>query len=230
MQTDVWVHTHRSLAHRVNEDRAVVDGSVLAATSSAEHQRVTAPAVLAVLDGVGGHAAGDVASDLAAKLLASADVPQDEEDAAALLKLADRTLHDAMRTDPSLSGMGSTAAMLALNGDDAIVASVGDSSVWHLTGDRLSSLAASDRIGTSGIVQCLGAGSGVSPHVNRVRLQVSDRLLLATDGLTDVVPAEVAGPLLASDVRTAADRLLTLVEQARLPDDVAIVVAEVVAG
>jgi PPM family protein phosphatase len=230
MQTDVWAITRRSLAHRVNEDRAVVGEAVFDATRTAEHRRVASPTVLAVLDGVGGHAAGDVASDLAAKLLAGADVPQDEEDAAALLKLADRTLHDAMRADPSLSGMGATVAMLALDGGDAIVANVGDSSVWHLSGGHLASLAVSDRVGRSGIAQCLGAGSGVSPHVSRISLQAGDRLLLASDGLTDVVPAEVTRSLLADDVRTAADRLLILVEQAQLPDDVSIVVAEVAEG
>jgi PPM family protein phosphatase len=228
VQADVWAITRRSLTHRVNEDRAVVGEAVFATTEAAENRQVVSPAVLAVLDGVGGHAAGDVASDVAAKLLAAAEVPRDEEDAAALLKLADRTLHDAMRADPGLSGMGSTVAMIVLNGADAIVANVGDSSVWHLAGGQLTSLATSDRIGSAGIAQCLGAGSGISPHVRSVSLQAGDRLLLATDGLTDVVPADVTRTLLGDDVRTAADRMLDLVERARYPDDVSIVVAEVV--
>jgi PPM family protein phosphatase len=227
VQLDVWVATRRSLTHTTNEDRAVVGEEVFADTPTVEHRSVSSPTLLSALDGLGGHAAGDVASELAAKLLAASDVPRDEGDAADLLRLADRTLHDAMRSDPERDGMGATVAMLAIDGDRAVAANVGDASAWRLRDGQFEALSITDRMGRSGVLQCLGAHDGVSPHVRQVELATGDRLLLASDGLTDVVPPEVCEARLGERVEDAAQELLTLVERARLPDDVVIVVAEV---
>jgi PPM family protein phosphatase len=227
VQLDVWVATRRSLAHTTNEDRAVVGEEVFADTPIVEHRELTAPTLLSALDGLGGHAAGDVASELAAKLLAASEVPRDEDGAAELLRLADRTLHDAMRSDPQRDGMGATVAMVAIDGDGAVAANVGDASAWRLRDGTLETLSVTDRMGRSGVLQCLGAHDGVTPHVRQVDLVPGDRLLLASDGLTDVVPAEVLQVHLDERVEEAAQELLTIVEQARLPDDVVIVVAEV---
>jgi PPM family protein phosphatase len=227
METEVWAVTRRSLAHHVNEDRAVVGADVLAATEEVAHRRLTTPATLAVVDGVGGHAAGDVASDLAAQVLATTEVPDDEAAAADLLRIADRTVNDAVQADPSRRGMGATVVVLALNDHSAVVANAGDATAWKLVDGRLELLATSDRVGRSGILQCLGVQRGVSPHVRTVAVQPGDRLLLASDGLTDVVPIGVVSRFLQEDVAGAARNLLALVEEARLPDDVTIVVAEV---
>jgi PPM family protein phosphatase len=227
VRLDVWVATRRSLAHTANEDRAVVADEVFAETESVEHRTLRTPALLSAVDGLGGHAAGDVASELAAKLLAASEVPRDETAATELLRLADRTLHDAMRTDPTREGMGATVAMVALDGDQAIAANVGDASAWRLRDGQLEALSVTDRMGSSGVLQCLGAHDGVEPHVRTFTVAAGDRLLLSSDGLTDVVPAEVFERHLTDDVEDAAQQLLSLVERARLPDDVAIVVAEV---
>jgi serine/threonine protein phosphatase PrpC len=228
VELDGWVTTRRSRRHERNEDRAVVGPDVVAEVEQVERRRLTTPALLAALDGLGGHSAGDVASELAAKVLAAAEVPTDEAAAAALLELADRTLHDAMQADPSRDGMGATVAMIAIDGDSAVAANAGDASCWRSRDGRLEVLSVTDRLGGSGVLQCLGAHDGVTPHVREVALEVGDRLLLASDGLTDVVPHEVLEATLAGDVSGAAAELLHLVEAAQLPDDVTIVVAEVV--
>jgi PPM family protein phosphatase len=227
VQLEVWVATRRSLKHTENEDRAVVGAEVVADASVVEHRTLSSPTLLAAIDGLGGHSAGHVASALAAKLMAAADVPRDEEGAADLLRLADRTLHDAMRTEPQHEGMGATVAMVAVDGGDAVVANAGDASAWRLRNGSLETLTVTDRMGGSGVLQCLGAHDGVTPHVRRIVLEPGDRLLLASDGLTDVVPHEVLQSYLGEGVEDAAQRMLTLVEKARLPDDVTIVVAEV---
>jgi PPM family protein phosphatase len=227
MEADVWTITRRSNTHHVNEDRAVVGETVFDATDGCEHRRVTTPALLAVLDGLGGHAAGDVASERTARLLAGANAPGDEEAVAELLHQADHDLQEAMHAEPGLAGMGTTVALLVLDRDGALVANAGDSSVWRLRNGVLETLAVSDRIGASGIAQCLGAGGGVEPHIRRATLRPGDRLLLASDGLTDVVPTTEAAPVLADDVERAATRLYRRVEEAHLPDDVTIIVAEV---
>jgi PPM family protein phosphatase len=226
VQLEIWVATRRSLAHTANEDRAVVGGEVIADASVVQHRSLSTPALIAALDGLGGHTSGDVASELAGRLLAAADVPGDEEAAADLLQLADRTLHDAMRADPSRDGMGATVAMVAVTGAGAVAANAGDASAWRLRGGRLEALSVTDRMGSSGVLQCLGAHDGITPHVRQLTLEPGDRLLLASDGLTDVVPHEVLEQYLGQGVEDVAQRLLTLVEKARLPDDVTILIAE----
>jgi PPM family protein phosphatase len=227
VQLEVWIATRRSLAHTANEDRAVVGEEVIAEAPEVERRSLRAPTLLAAVDGLGGHQAGDVASELAARLLAGADVPTDGDAAAQLLELADRTLHDAMRADPRCDGMGATVAMLAVTDDGAVAANAGDASTWRLRDGALEELSVTDRMGGSGVLQCLGANHGITPHVRDVTLVAGDRLLLASDGLTDVVPEDVMARDLDEDVEGAAQRLLTLVEKARLPDDVTIVIADV---
>jgi PPM family protein phosphatase len=226
VQLEVWIATRRSLAHTANEDRAVVGEEVIAEAPEVERRSLIAPTLLAAIDGLGGHQAGDVASELAARLLAGADVPTDGDAAAQLLELADRTLHDAMRADPRCEGMGATVAMVAVTDDGAVAANAGDASAWRLRDGALEVLSVTDRMGGSGVLQCLGANHGITPHVRDLTLAAGDRLLLASDGLTDVVPEDVLARELDEDVEGAAQRLLTLVEKARLPDDVTIVIAE----
>ena len=88
-------------------------------------------------------------------------------------------------------------------------------------------LTTSDRIGGSQIAQCLGAHEGVAPHVQTADLEPGERLLLASDGLTDVVPETLLEQVLAGPGDEAVQHLLERVEAARVPDDVTIVLAEV---
>ncbi|MFA9429330.1 PP2C family serine/threonine-protein phosphatase [Egicoccus sp. AB-alg2] len=230
MHLDVWVVTHASLTHTENEDRAVVADTVLAEAASVEHHQLSAPTMLAALDGLGGHSAGNVASHLAAKLLAASDVPRDEPAAEALLQLADQTLHDATATDPALTGMGATVAMLAVLDGHLVTANVGDTTAWRYSDAQLEPLTVSDRIGGSQIGQCLGATGDLAPHVRTVDLTAGDRLLLASDGLTDVVDADTIAQALRGPADQAVSQLYGMVEAARFPDDVTIVLAEVQAA
>lgn len=226
MQAIVHACTRPSGTHTENEDRALVGDTVLAATTD-HGDRLGAPAVLAVMDGLGGHVAGHVASDLTARLVANAEIPRDEQSAAELVQRADVALHDAMRDQPDRFGMGTTIALLALNDGDAIVANVGDSSIWKLTDDEFTQLTVSDRAMGSTIWQCLGASTqGVEPHVGRTSLADGDRLLLASDGLTDIVPPETIEAALRKDVDHAIERLGELVDEAGVPDDLTVIVAE----
>jgi PPM family protein phosphatase len=227
VQATVHACTRRSAAHVTNEDRALVGSTVLESTPEVHATEVTLPVTLAVLDGLGGHAAGHVASDLAAHVLADADVPTDEHGAAGLIERADLKLHDTMRDQPERFGMGSTVAMVALQPDGAVAANVGDSCAWKLTDGSFDELTVSDRAGGSAILQCLGASDeAVAPHVRRVELAAGDRLLLASDGLTDVVPTDTIEAVLRKDPDQAVRALESLVEDAGVPDDLTIIVAE----
>lgn len=231
MQAIVHVCTHRSAMHTDNEDRAVIGSTVVTTTSGVEHATITAPAVIAVLDGLGGHPAGDVASDRAAHVIAGADPPGNEAAASALLARADRAIHETAREQPTYLGMGTTVSMVSLVGDrpEAVVANVGDSAVYSFTNGSLVALSTSDRGAGGGLWQCLGAheDNPVNPHARHIAVAAGDLLLLATDGLTDVVSHDTVESVLRDDADNAARRLLMLVDEAGSPDDVTIVVVQV---
>lgn len=227
MHLEVWIATKRSLMHAENEDRAVVGDEVFDEISTVEHRRLAVPGMLVALDGLGGHSSGQVASQLAAKMLAGSEVPTDGRAAATTLELADRTLHDAMETNPAVDGMGATVAMLAVLDGTLVAANAGDASAWRYADGSLEELSVSDRLEGSRVLQCLGAHHDISPHVKTAQVAVGDRLLLASDGLTDVVPTDRLAQALGGAVEDAAQHLLSMVEDARFPDDVTIVVAEV---
>lgn len=230
MRLAVQACTRASARHEVNEDRATVGHDVLALTSNTERRRLGSPAMVAVLDGVGGAPAGDVASDLAAKAIAAADPPTTAQDAAGLLERTDQLLLDAGQVQIRRSGMATTAALLVLLDDDgqALVANVGDSQVARLAPGGMHELSSSDRIGRA-IYQALGGPpeQSMTPHVTGVQLAVGDRLLLATDGLTDVVSPDRIAAMLGDGQSDPAASLLDAVEQAGLPDDVTILIVDV---
>lgn len=152
----------------------------------------------------------------------------------AVLARADRLLQDAARVEPERAGMATTAAVLVLADDRGrvLVGNVGDSSVSRLGPDGLRAVSVSDRGTGHAIRQSLGGRGhpGPTPHVDALEMGVGDRLLLATDGLTDVIGAEAIEATLRDERREPAARLLRMVEAAGAPDDVALVVADVVDG
>lgn len=226
----VWVCTRPATIRVRNQDRAVVGRSVLDETVEVERHDLEPPVLLGVFDGLGGHPAGDVASELAARVVADADLPADADEATTLLHRANRALHEAARREPHLTGMGTTAVLAVVSGDDALVANVGDSTAWHLTGDRLVQMSVTDRGALGGLLQCLGGFDPeevIVPHTSEVALAAGDRLLLASDGLTDVVPAEWIRATLRHDLDEAAARLVAAVEQAGVPDDLTLLLVGV---
>jgi PPM family protein phosphatase len=228
----VQVCTQSSSDHPSNEDRVTIGSQVLSSTTGAERAWLQPPATVAVLDGVGGAPCAELASQLAAQVISAPEAPRTGEEARALFKRADRVLLDAGQLDFSRAGMATTASMLVLLDDDgtAIAINVGDSLLAYLDGDRLHEVSASDRIGSSKLFQTLGGfdDAAMNPHVAALELAVGDRLLLATDGLTDTVSADTIASVLCRHDTDAAARLLDLARQAGKPDDVTIMVVDVI--
>lgn len=162
-----------------------------------------------VTDGMGGHRAGDLASRLAlesiARLLDEADTlsPQWAREAVAE---ANTIVHSSAQKQTTHTGMGSTLAMAACNGDKVILAHVGDSRIYRLSNGRLElltrddsalndqiemGLIAANEAGASRnrhfVTQALGIHPQVSAHVREEVLRDGDVYLLCTDGLNDLV-------------------------------------------
>ncbi|HEX5061758.1 MAG TPA: protein phosphatase 2C domain-containing protein [Kofleriaceae bacterium] len=209
--------------------------------------------VLVVCDGMGGVEGGEVASDLAAKVIwremKGTGATRDPEVYARLLRRATRVanhdVHAMSKREPGLRGMGTTVSAAGIAGDRLIVATVGDSRAYVLRSGEIvqvtrdqslsSALLAAghdaeqaERAG-SAILQALGVGDDVEPSLSIVELRRGDRVLLCSDGLHGLV-GDPALRLLMSEPHTVAEAVSLLVTAARAAggsDNITAVVAHV---
>ncbi len=214
---------------RRNEDHAVVGATVLTGEHDEVAEQLSAPSLLAVMDGMGGHPAGDVASRLVADVLVAADQPVDRDGIADLVASMQHRLVGHMREHPETTGMGTTLVAASLLAPfRVLVIGIGDSSALWLTED-LVDVVPRDRSAGGWITQVLG-GAAEADHLDAHVLELSGpgRLLLASDGLTDVVePAAIATIL--NDHAEPAKAARALVEAALArggPDNVTVVLAD----
>src|ERR687892_1570955 len=132
--------THQGVVRPGNEDTIAVGDWIrrlpMAAPAVLEHQ-IAAPLICLVADGMGGHAAGEVASRAVAEHLSRRAVEAvDEAAMAALLCDADAELRALMREHPAWRGMGTTVAGIGVSPEHAIAFNIGDSRVYRIHGGR----------------------------------------------------------------------------------------------
>jgi serine/threonine protein phosphatase PrpC len=221
-----------------------------------EDSYLSAQPVAAVADGMGGHSAGEVASAIAIEeLTALRDRgPWENETAAtddlkqAILR-ANRRIREMAARDRRLSGMGTTLVALLEDGDMVHVANVGDSRgyllrqgelsqvtvdhslVQELVDDgRLSPEDAERHPQRSVITRALGIDPEVEFDLFTYKLQVGDRLLLCSDGLSDVVePAQIRKVLLrVPSAKRAARELVSVANANGGPDNITVIVVDAV--
>ena len=188
--------------------------------------------VVAVADGLGGHAAGEVASELAvealrASLAEAAAVPEDEVPGllADAVQGAHRAVVDDAERDRSRRGMGTTLVVAHVRPGRLWVAHVGDSRAYLSDGGGLSPLT-SDHGAGGMLTQALGLGD-VAPDVVEVETAAGERLLLCTDGLTGTTePDEIARLVAAGSPQEACDALVRAALQGGGHDNVTVVVVE----
>jgi serine/threonine protein phosphatase PrpC len=206
-----------------------------------------------VCDGMGGVEGGEVASELAAKVLwremKGTPGTRDPEVFARLLRRATRVanhdVHALSRKEPGLKGMGTTVSAAGIVADRLVIATVGDSRAYVLrNGDIVqvtrdqsltSALIAAghdpeqaERAG-SAILQALGVGDDVEPSMSIIELRRGDRILLCSDGLHGLV-GDPALRLLMSEPHTVTQAVKLLVTAARAAggsDNITAVVAAV---
>jgi protein phosphatase len=175
--------------------------------------------VYAVADGMGGHAAGQIASEVALKALIHSYYREGESDAASALRravdAANQHVWDIARSVSGRSGMGTTLVAAVVREATISVAHVGDSRVYRwregrleqLTEDhtlvneavragRLSADQAAVHPQRNVITRSLGVAGVVEPDLLDLTLASGDRFLLCSDGLTTMVEDELIGALL----------------------------------
>ena len=194
--------------------------------------------LVVVADGMGGHSAGEVASQMAADVVSRLYYDSPEEPGVALkgaVEEANRRIHSAAAADESKHGMGTTCTALALCGATAYAAHVGDSRLYMLRESRLYQLSedhsAVNEMVKLGIITKEQARThedknvilralGTTPEVEvstveAFGVRVGDQYLLCSDGLYDLVPDDEIASVLAGaeDVHAAGERLIALARE-----------------
>jgi protein phosphatase len=167
--------------------------------------------VLAVCDGLGGHPAGDVASAAAVESLrcSAPKVGASADDLLAALHAAHDAVLAAAAEDPARTGMATTVVIASIGDGTTRVAHVGDSRAYLLDTDGTLHQVTRDHGMGGYITQALGLDRGVEPDVTEVDTPAGSRLLLCSDGLSNMVDAASIGALLGDgDAKDACDALV----------------------
>ena len=210
------------------------------------------PRLLVVADGMGGHVGGDVASSVAVATLAALDEDPPGADLLDRLGSAVRSANDALRdmvaSDPTLDGMGTTVTALLRAGSRFGLVHVGDSRGYLLrdgelvqvTHDhtfvqrlvdegRITAEEATHHPQRSLLIRALDGRGDVELDLSVREARAGDRYLLCSDGLSGVVSEQtIRDTLIEGDTDTAAEALVQLALRGGGPDNVTVVVADVV--
>ncbi|GAA3309641.1 Stp1/IreP family PP2C-type Ser/Thr phosphatase [Nonomuraea dietziae] len=209
--------------------------------------------LLAVADGMGGHAHGEVASSVAIAAMASLEESHQGGDLLnaieAAVRDANRKLHEMVGRDPSLKGMGTTLTAMLWNGTQVALVHVGDSrayllrrgELYQITHDhtlvqqlvddgRITPEEAATHPQRSILLRALDGSGEVDPDLTLREAQLGDRYLLCSDGLSGVVSAETLHATLTNvdDPEEVVRQLIDLANRGGGPDNITCVLADVV--
>jgi serine/threonine protein phosphatase PrpC len=216
----IWVATHQGLVRPHNQDRAGTSSRRTAGEVDSWKELADAGFFWAsVADGMGGHAAGNIASDVAIDaMFQSLPAARTEADMANAAIHANRMIYQAMFSGEGRMRMGSTLVAAVVAGDRAMVVNVGDSRAYKLSGGELALLSRDDTLptGKAGqrqhmLTQSLGGlayQTSIAPHVLRFAFDRTDQLLLCSDGLTDMVGESEIAKILLENRDDPADALV----------------------
>lgn len=166
-----------------------------------------------VADGMGGHAAGQIASEIALKTTIRAyyadSSPMVEDCLRAAIQHANGVIYDLSRAIAERSGMGTTLTALVVRGKEAFIAHVGDSRCYRVRDDRIEQLTedhswVSEQVKRGAlsreeaelspfknvITRSIGNAPNVDVDLFTHEIEVGDQFLLCTDGLSNEVAAD----------------------------------------
>jgi len=227
--------THLGLQRKNNEDRHLVN---LLDNDCA---------LLVIADGMGGHAAGEVAAELALDAFEGyrPGGPDISSELLNKIEQAQNTIMERSRAMPSLRGMGTTLTALFLTGRSAFWAHVGDTRIYHLHKGALIRVTEDHtmagmllqkgeitreqaRLHPYGnvLTRCVGCEQH-EPDSGAFGLTDGDYVLLSSDGLHDLISDEQIAAFLSEDItlRQKLDRMISACLQAGGRDNITAVIA-----
>jgi protein phosphatase len=200
MQIKVGARTDVGMVRSGNEDNFFAE---------ADAQR----GVFVVADGMGGHAAGEVASEMAVQIVARTLLPLQSvkaDSAASLvataLKDANRAIYERMLAEVDKQGMGTTASVLVMSDEGYLIGQIGDSRIYLLRDGALTQITkdhsyVQEQVDaglltpeqaryhpySNVITRCVGASDEVEADIYSGVMKAGDVFLVASDGLTGMV-------------------------------------------
>ena len=230
----VWgAATHQGMIRQNNEDSLFPD-------SSGESNDT---AVLMVADGMGGHIAGEVASRLAVNAAASSD-----SDPADRVAAGNRAIREQVAREQTLEGMGTTLTLVSLNKrGTATFGHVGDSRAYLYRSQELRQLTQDHTVAAEYVAlgeieaeeadthpqrhiltRALGLTRFIDVDEFEVQLEVSDRILLCSDGLNEMVSStEIEKALSGMTTDEVAWRLIEMANENGGVDNITVIVIDV---
>ncbi|SCG61003.1 protein phosphatase 2C domain-containing protein [Micromonospora coxensis] len=208
------------------------------------------PRLLAVADGMGGMAAGDVASNIVIGAMAplDEDVPGDAlvDALRSAVGTANQQLRDTVDANPQLEGMGTTLTATLFSGSKLGMVHIGDSRAYllrngefaQITKDdtyvqmlvdegRISAEEASSHPQRSLLTRALD-GRDIDPEYSVRQVLPGDRYLICSDGLSGVVSADTIADTMReyTDPQQCVERLVQLALRGGGPDNITVIIAD----
>ena len=221
-----------------------------------EDGALTHPQLIAVADGMGGHAGGEVASAIALEILARraavfTDAEMDKDSADDYFNSTIDEVDDALKAasdeNPKLRGLGTTLTALFIRDNQAVLLHVGDSRAYRIRGASIEQLSVDHTVmqellsaGTitqadvaehpqrSMLTQALMGSQILSIGLHVSELKDEDRFILCSDGLSGVLADKEIKTLVKS--QSPKDAVTALIDATYIngaPDNVTVVVADV---
>ncbi|MCC6494928.1 MAG: serine/threonine-protein phosphatase [Propionibacteriaceae bacterium] len=229
-------HSEIGLVRKNNQDSAYVS-----------------PTMLMVADGMGGAAAGDLASAIAIRELRAADGAVAGEEmldvVAGAIDRAGEVISELIETDPSLDGMGSTVCGAMFDGTQLGLANIGDSRAYlyrdhaltRLTRDhswvqtlvdegRITEAEALEHPHRSLILKVINGQPQHQPDLQLVDVRAGDRLLICSDGLCGMVTDRVIEAKMGGEREQVLAALIGLAHHEGGQDNITIILADLVEG
>jgi serine/threonine protein phosphatase PrpC len=244
------------LVREHNEDNYLLADLSTGSRDPATFQEVPmAGLLLGVCDGMGGAAAGEVASQMAVDTIFEMmrrSVPASDRDALAralvrAIEEAGGRIFEGARADRSRRGMGTTSTIAALMDKTLFVGQVGDSRAYVLRGTELKQITKDQSLvnqlieagqltedeaeafeHSNIILQALGTTEQVSVDLTFLELRRGDRLLMCSDGLSGLVHGDVIREVMVEyrELDACCERLIELAKAGGGHDNVTVILAE----
>ena len=205
--------------------------------------------LLAIADGMGGYASGEVASKMAVEILRDSLKKEGEplpDRLASGVKLANQTIYEAAQSQSQLKGMGTTLTAVQLNGNRLSIAHVGDSRAYLIRSGVIEQITDDHTVVSEQVARglmtkeeavrsemrnvlsrALGIGPDVEVDIEEVTVSEGDKLVLCSDGLSELVSDDEILFEAESNKRPdlACEELVHLANQRGGNDNITVIVA-----
>lgn len=214
-----------------------------------EDSLIIIPPLFAVADGMGGHEAGEIASEITVNTLAElAPSHLDAEGLTAAVEAANYNVMKAPRQGIGRDGMGTTLTAAMLEGERLLIAQVGDSRAYLLHKGHLQQITRDHSLmadfieagqitpeearvhpNRSVITRAIGSDIHMRPDIYELNVDAGDRILLCSDGLSSMISNNAIESIMRrqSDAQHCAEELVTAALENGGADNVTVVVADV---